>query len=320
MNFSAIDLNLLRVFDVLMREGNVTIAAERLGRTQSAVSHSLGKLRALFNDKLFFRDGGSMKPTPRAIELSAEISDALANIRATIDRYQRFVPAQTRRVFRVGLLDYHGAMVIPHLIKRFRAEAPHAALNVIPTSKEEVGRLILTRKLDCATIVNFDRHDQNLLVSEVGRDELACAIWSGSELLRRPLTLERYLEAAHVQISADGSSEGLADKVLRDMGFQRNVVATIPNYMVIPWVLRGSDLIIHCADSVLSLLDETSEVSMVKAPLTLPSMPISLIIHWQMATDPATIWFKGLIEEIYADRQIRKDAAGGKSPGEESRQ
>jgi DNA-binding transcriptional LysR family regulator len=61
---------------------------------------------------------------------------------------------------------------------------------VMPTSKEEVGRLVLTRKLDCAIIPNFDRHDQNFTASEVGRDELVCAIWIGSELLRRPLTLE----------------------------------------------------------------------------------------------------------------------------------
>ncbi|MEJ1938332.1 LysR family transcriptional regulator, partial [Nostoc sp. NIES-2111] len=210
VNFSSVDLNLLRLFDVLMREGSVTLAAERLGRTQSAVSHSLGKLRHLFNDKLFSRDGGVMKPTPRAIELYADISDALASIKATIDRHQLFVPGQTRRVFRVGLLDYHSAMVIPELIKRFRAEAPHATLNVMPTSKEEVGRLVLTRKLDFAIIPNFDRFDQNLALFEVDRDDLLCAVWSGSRLLRGPFTLERYLQATHLQISADGLSEGLA--------------------------------------------------------------------------------------------------------------
>jgi hypothetical protein len=96
------------------------------------------------------------------------------------------------------------------------------------------------------------------------------------------------LEATHLQISADGLSEGLVDKALGEMGLQRNVAATIPNYLVIPWVLRGSDLITHCADSIGLLLDGNSEVSLVKAPLALPSMPISLIAHRQTATDPAT--------------------------------
>lgn len=102
----------------------------------------------MFKDKLFIRDGRSMKPTPRAVELSDEISDALESIRATIDRYQSFVPSETERIFRVGLLDYHGAMVGPELIKRFRAEAPRASLHVMRSSKEEVGRLVLSRKMD----------------------------------------------------------------------------------------------------------------------------------------------------------------------------
>ena len=73
-------------------------------------------------------------------------------------------------------------------------------------------------------------------------------------------------------------------------------------------------MITHCADSIRLLLDENSKVSLVKAPLALPSMPISLIMHKQMATDPATIWLKRLIEEIYADRQTRNDAARASSP------
>jgi hypothetical protein len=95
------------------------------------------------------------------------------------------------------------------------------------------------------------------LLAEVDRDDLVCAIWSGSDLFKGSLTLERYLKATHLQISADGQSEGLADKALRGRGLQRHVAATIPNYMVIPWVLRGTDLITHCSDSILLLLDES---------------------------------------------------------------
>lgn len=67
MSFDDMDLNLLRVFDVMMRERSVTRAASELGRTQSAVSHSLSKLRYLLKDELFTRDGGEMRPTPRAV-------------------------------------------------------------------------------------------------------------------------------------------------------------------------------------------------------------------------------------------------------------
>lgn len=314
MNFDAIDLNLLRVFDVLMRERNVTHAADRLGRTQSAVSHSLGKLRLLFKDELFTRDAGAMKPTPRAIELSVDISVALANIRATIDRHQRFDPAETRRNFRIGLIDYHAMIFIPGLIKQFAAKAPQATLNVIPSTRAEVGPLIHSRQLDCAIIGSFDSEDPNLLQLELGQDRLVCAMWSGSSILKSPLTLEAYLAATHVQISADGVAESLADKALKERGLRRIVNATIPNYLVIPWVLRGTDLITHCGDSILLLLDDRSEITLTSPPLPISPVTISLILHRQMATDPATIWLRQLVEQLFNDWQSRKSAAWVDSP------
>ena len=311
MNPDSIDLNLLRVFDVVMREGSLTRAATRLGRTQSAISHSIAKLRILFSDNLFVREGGLMRPTPRAIDLAVEISDALDRIRATIDRHQKFVAADTRRTFRIGLLDYHGAILIPRLLQRFRQIAPLASINVIPTSKEEAGKLVLKRKIDCAIIPNFEARDANLRLSEVGQDELLCAIWSGSDIVRQPLTLARYLSATHLQISADGESEGVADIVLREMGLYRRVVGTIPNYLVIPHALRGTDLIAHCADSVGLLLEQHNQVELVKPPISLPRLPIILIVHQQMTSDPATNWLTQLIREIYASLNHLKDSHGG---------
>jgi DNA-binding transcriptional LysR family regulator len=223
MNFNAIDLNLLRVFEFLMQERSVTGAAERLGRTQSAVSHSLGKLRLLFGDELFMREGGLMNPTPRAVELGVDLSAALADIRATIDRHQSFDPSQTRRNFRVGLTDYHAMIFIPTIIQRFGEDAPYATVNFIPSTRLEVTELIQSRQLDCAILGNFEEESSNILKLQLGEDRLACAIWSGSTLLRHPLGLGPYLAATHVRVSADGMSESLADRALRDRGMQRSV-------------------------------------------------------------------------------------------------
>ncbi|TIL59993.1 MAG: LysR family transcriptional regulator [Mesorhizobium sp.] len=134
MSFDDLDLNLLRVFNVMMRERSVTRTACELGRTQSAISHSLSRLRHLFGDKLFTRDGGVMRPTPRAVELLPDISAGLATIRASIDRHQTFDPATTRRNFRVGLTDYHAMIIIPRLLREFSRQAPGATLNIIPAN------------------------------------------------------------------------------------------------------------------------------------------------------------------------------------------
>ncbi|MEW9678412.1 LysR family transcriptional regulator [Pseudomonas sp. TE50-2] len=309
MNFNNLDLNLLRVFDVLMHERNVTRAAERLGKTQSAISHSLGKLRTLFNDELFRRDNGVMNPSPRAIELAADISNALNDIRSTIDRHQSFTPGDTHRNFRIGLTDYRSIGFIPALIRDFSEQAPNARLNIIPATKTEIGPLIHSRQLDCAIIGNFDNDQPNLQRIELAQDRLVCALWSGSTLLDQPLTLERYLAATHLQVSADGRSESLADHALKAQGLSRKVAATIPNYLAIPWVLRRTDLITHCGDSMVLMLDSSSEVILTPAPLPLPDVVISLVLHQQMMSDPATVWLRSLIEQISIQWQNRKAEA-----------
>ncbi|MGF6175411.1 LysR family transcriptional regulator [Ensifer sp. 4252] len=302
-----IDLNLIRVFDVLMQEGSVTRAAETLGRTQSAVSHSLAKLRILFKDELFIRDGGVMRPTPRALELATDLSDALGRIRATIGRYKIFDPATTERKFRVGLTDYHAIIFIPGLIKEFSKQAPRATLNVIPANRVEGESTDYFRQVDCTLTGANVKDDPSLLKVELGQDRLLCAVWSGSQIARNPLSLETYLSAPHLQISADGLSEGLADPALSERGLRRNVVATISNYLVMPWALRGTELITHCGDGILQMLDETSEVSLLPPPIPISSVSANLVIHRQMAADQGTLWLRRLITELYHAAQIRKN-------------
>ncbi|NRC57326.1 LysR family transcriptional regulator [Neoaquamicrobium sediminum] len=306
MNVDNVDLNLLRVFDVLMRETSVTKAAVRLGKTQSAISHSLSKLRHLFKDELFSRDGGLMRPTPRAIELASDIAGALSTIRATIDRHQTFDPLETRRNFRIGLTDYHSIAFIQGMIQEFAKRAPKATLNVIPISASEVHTLIHSRHLDCALIGTSVSDGPNLLRIELGQDRLLCAVWSGSKLAREPISLDAYLAAKHIQISADGHSEGLADLALRERGLSRTVTATISNYLVIPWVLRGTEFITHCGDGLLPLLDEKSGVTLVMPPLPLPNVRVSLILHQQLVADPTVNWLREQITNIYSRWEIEK--------------
>ncbi len=307
MSLDDVDLNLLRVFDVLMQERSVTGAADYLGRTQSAVSHSLAKLRILFKDELFTRDGGSMRPTPRALELATDLSDALAKIRASIGRYKVFDSTTTERKFRVGLTDYHAMIFIPRLIREFSEQAPHATLNVIPANRVEAETTDYFRQVDCTLTGANLRDDPSLVKVELGQDRLLCAVWSGSQMARSPLSLETYLSASHLQISADGLSEGLADRALRDRGLRRKVVATISNYLVMPWVLRGTELITHCGDGILQMLDETSEVTLLSPPIPISSVSANLVIHRQMAADQGTLWLRRLITELYHTAQIKKN-------------
>ena len=66
MDLRSLDLNLLVVFDAMLKHRSVTRASEAVGLSQPATSAAVARLRALFDDQLFVKIGAEMKPTPRA--------------------------------------------------------------------------------------------------------------------------------------------------------------------------------------------------------------------------------------------------------------
>ena len=106
INLRNIDLNLLTIFQAIYSDGQVVKAAATLGLTQPAVSHALGRLRNLFNDPLFVRSRSGMDPTPRAHEISDQVSQILINIRQVVSGDSQFDPATSKRELKIGMLDY----------------------------------------------------------------------------------------------------------------------------------------------------------------------------------------------------------------------
>lgn len=308
MRYNNIDLNLLRVFDALMREQNVTRAAERIDRTQSAVSHSLGKLRELFEDELFTRAGTTMQPTARARELDEAITKALFAIHRAIDQHLAFDPLTMRREFRVGVSDYTAMVFARGLVEGFGHQAPQSTLKVVHARAQEVPTLLRSSFLDCAILGNVNFDDDDLLQRVVGRDKVLCAIWKGNPITT-PLTLDAYVRARHLQISSDGVSPGVMDGLLAKRGLSRSVHATIPHYLVAPWVIKGTDLLTVLGDGVLLGLDERSEMTIVAPPIDVPDVEVTTTIHVRMASDPGTQWLLELVGAAAQEgAQIKRSA------------
>ena len=129
VHFQTLDLNLLRVFDALAEERSVTRAGERLGLTQSAVSHALNRLRYALEDELFLRGPDGMKPTPRAIEVWPELRRGLLLLQHALAPTE-FDPSEADRVFNIAASSYTGEVLLPHLVARVRAAAPKVQLHV----------------------------------------------------------------------------------------------------------------------------------------------------------------------------------------------
>lgn len=307
-SLNQIDLNLLRTFDVLMQERSVTKAALRLGRTQSAISHALAKLREIFNDDLFSRDAGTMEPTARAKELAVVLTRALSDIRQVVDRHLNFEPATTFRNFRIGLSDSAAVTILPSLITNFSAQAPNATLNVLHTRESEVVELLKSKEIECAVLGNISLKDEHLTVVQISTHTMVCAGWKGNPLLD-DFSQEKYLASPHLQISADGKANGVADVVLKGLGLKRKVVATIPHYLVAPWVIKGTPLVTVFGDDFIYALSEETETRILPSPFPLPDVRVCMVYERTAEAEAGHAWLRSLITATYETQRALKEAA-----------
>ena len=145
-----VDLNLFVAFDALARERSVTLAARRLGVTQSAMSHTLRRLRELLGDPLLVRGQGGMVLTPRAEALVVPLRSSLVALGRTLTESTQFDPKTAERTFRLATPDLFDVLAIPPLLHRIRKEAPNVDLHVVPVQRRRLADELETGDVDLA--------------------------------------------------------------------------------------------------------------------------------------------------------------------------
>ena len=203
VHFSTLDLNLLRVFDALAEERSVTRAGERLGLTQSAVSHALNRLRYALEDELFLRGPDGMTPTPRAVEIWPDLRRGLAQLQHALAPTE-FDPAVSERVFNLSASAYTGEVLMPLVIARVRSEAPGIQIHV-RTITDFLGEALDTGRIDLAIGV-FGRISEMFAREALFHERLVWAVRSDHPALSDP-TPTKALQRIPLIILAPGDSE-----------------------------------------------------------------------------------------------------------------
>src|ERR1700761_3175538 len=190
LHFNQLDLNLLKVFDALLDERNVTRAGGRLGLSQSAVSHALGRLRQLLNDELFVRRSSGMDPTPRALEIGPILHTALLQMQTALAP-AGFDPSSTERRFSISAGPYGCAVLVPALVQLLGQRAPGATLQVIPYGAGTVEALD-TGRCDAA-LMALDAFPRRFRFQQLFTETMVWVVRSGHPLAEGELTLLRLL-------------------------------------------------------------------------------------------------------------------------------
>lgn len=255
MNLSAVDLNLLVVFDALHATRNVTAAAQRLHRAQPSVSNALSRLRSLFGDELFVRSVGGMQPTELARDLAPLVTQVLEQVRQALTLGVPFDPATAGdRCMTIAASDYADIVLVPHLLALMRRQAPGVDLRVVALERGAIYHQLDDGEVDVA-IGGHLQPPKRMLQELLFSDEFICiADRSNPRLAGKRMTLKHYLELPHALFvpSNDGSRRGVVDSRLDGlgMGLRRRVAATFAHVVALPFAVRGTDLVATMAEKV----------------------------------------------------------------------
>lgn len=301
MDISKIDLNLLVVFGAMLEHQSVTRAGEAVGLSQPAMSAAVAKLRSTFNDPLFVRAGGGMKPTPRAAELAEPVRRVLGAVKDEILQKVVFDPKTTERTFKLITPDIGEIAFLPKLLARLEREAPRAnvkSLAMVPRAIEEAmesGAVDLT--------IGFfpDLTKAGFYQQRLFKNTFVCLVRADHPGIGDKLTLKQFLEGSHAVVRPEGRTHDLFERLLQQRGLMRRVRLDIPHFMSLPPIIAGSDLIATVPLDIGRAFTRLAKLKLVEPPIAPPVFDLKQYWHRRFHKDPANVWLRGMVHELFRD-------------------
>lgn len=298
MNVNTVDLNLLRVFLAIWEAGSLTVAGERLGLTQPAMSHALGRLRRLFDDPLFVRTPAGMEPTAAAERLFEPLDAALALVRATLHAEEHFDPASATHTFRMSMSDMSEFYFLPPLIARLEREAPGIKLEVVQVQVERLADALRTREIDLA-IGYLPGLERDSRVQRLFGDRHVCMVRAGHPRAGRKLTVDALAGMKHAFVSSAATGHRQVEHWLLEAGVHRNIVLQLPHFTVAPEIVRNTDLAVLLPRSIAQRFNRGRTYRLLEIPVALPAIDVCLYWHARFDADQALRWFRDLMAEMF---------------------
>jgi len=293
LHIAGIDLNLLVVLDALLGERNVTRAAKRVGLSQSATSHALSRLRAMFDDPLLVRGPGGMAATPRAEALHGPVRDALSQLATAIGHSPRFEPRLSRRTFTVATGDYGAFVLAPRLLELLAREGPHIDLRITNAQGIEG---IDRGDFDVALSPPSAGKDPSSVRCEIMFEErFVCVLREGHRFAKGRLTLDRFCSLGHVLVAPGGTAVGPVDEALAKLGRSRRIVLTVPHFLVAPHLIARTDYLLTLPARVASSLAPKYGLVVREPPLSVRGFAFAMFWHARLDADPGATWFRSLL-------------------------
>lgn len=305
-----LDLNLLKVFDVVMSERSLTRAAHHLALTQPAVSNALRRLRDTLGDDLLVRKGRTLEPTPRAQELWPAVRDVLQRLQTALAP-SVFEPATASTIFVLTMADATAAELMPPLVDLITEHAPGISLRVVPLTTRDPRRLLDEGHADLA-IGNFPAVMTDLtaraqageavpfLHHRLFQGDYVCVMRKGHPLAKGAFTLDRFCAARHMLVSFSGRAYGFIDEALAALGHSRRVVLTVNQFFTAGKVVAHSDLLTVLPRHFVNVTGFADQLVLRELPFAAPVIRIDALWHQRQDGSSAHAWLRAQVAGLAA--------------------
>jgi DNA-binding transcriptional LysR family regulator len=306
VSFSTLDLNLLRVFDAVMEERSVLRASQKVCLSQSAVSHSLARLREMLDDELFIRTTTGMQPTARALAMAGMVRDALKSLEAAIE-LPRFDPATSTRKFTIAANDFTTMVLAPRLLHILKTDAPHVDIAIKPVTRIDLAEQIDLGRIDAAigTFQAPSRFKSGFLFEY---DDVL--ITQASQRLGA-VTTEMLSEIPIIVVSFGGEQEGAVEGFISERGLARRsemydrasferamsaskqaprIAISLPHFLALPAFLDGSGMSAIVPRPLADAFARTNPIAIHELPYPTTRLEVRSLWHERHEGDASQDW------------------------------
>ncbi len=290
-----IDLNLMVIFDAIMQEKSMTSAAERLAMTQPSVSNAVARMRHVWKDPLFVKQGRGIRPTPFAMTLWKNIGEPLEVIRLA-SGIAEFDPKTLERTFRIAATDWMANLFWLPLKKQIVAEAPGVNIHAVPYNVNGEA-LLLNADVDMV-LDYFEGHSSQVQTQHLFDNHFVCAMRHNHPLAQEELSLERFTQAEHLLLSLSGDASGSVDLLLRQKGLERRIAMTVNHSNNIPKLLVNTNMITTIPLAIIIDSVNAGHLVIKKVPFPMAPGPISMSWHVRHQRDQGMKWLRSKVLDV----------------------
>lgn len=294
-----LDLNLLPVFDALIRVRNVSRAAHELDMSQSAVSHALKRLRTFFGDPLFLKTGSGMQPTPRALELLPPVLAVMGTVRGELLVREGFDAAVARRTFTLVLTDMGELIFLPRLIARLRQAAPHCTLRTMQVPMRDIQAVLESGEADLA-LGSLHSVPDGLFQQQLFTRSFVTIVNRRNRRIGDSLTPEQFFGMEHIVVSLSGRREDCYDSIIDQLAGPRRIYLTTPHFLTVPIIIEDNpDLVATVPRELATKFASYKSIKMIATPVNVPPFAIRQHWHARFQHDAANSWLRRLVKDAF---------------------